>query len=73
MKYKAISHNMDEAGDYCPKRSRSYREREIYDITYIWNLRNDTNGLIYKTETDSKTQKTNFHDYKRGKGSRGTN
>jgi len=46
MKYKAISHNMDEARDYCTKWSRSYREREIYDITYLWNLRNDTNELI---------------------------
>ena len=23
-----------------------------YDITYIWNLKYDTNELIYKTETD---------------------
>ena len=28
------------------------REGEIaYDITYIWNLKNDTNELIYKTES----------------------
>ena len=29
-------------------------EREIsYNITYMWNLKkNDTNELIYKTETD---------------------
>lgn len=46
-------------------------KEEIYDITYIWNLRNDTNEQIYKTETDSKTQKTNFYDYKKGKGSEG--
>ena len=27
-----------------------------YDILYKWNLkRNDTNELIYKTETDSQT------------------
>ena len=26
-----------------------------YDITYMWNLKNDTNELIYKTETDSQT------------------
>ena len=26
-----------------------------YDIPYMWNLkRNDTNELIYRTETDSK-------------------
>ena len=26
-----------------------------YDIAYLWNLKNDTNELIYKTETDSQT------------------
>ena len=30
--------------------SKSERERQIsYDITYIWNLTCDTNGLTYKT------------------------
>ena len=24
-------------------------------ITYVWNLKYDTNELIYKTETDSQT------------------
>ena len=38
------------------------RQRRLisYDITYMWNLKNDTNELIYKTETDSQTQKTNL-------------
>ena len=27
------------------------------DITYMWNLKHDTNALIYKTEIDSQTQK----------------
>ena len=33
------------------------REGEIsYDITYRWNLKgNDTNELIFKTDTDSQT------------------
>ena len=33
----------------------SQTEKEkLYDIPYMWNLkRNDTNELIYKTETDS--------------------
>ena len=32
------------------------RERQIpYDITYIWNLKYDTNNLIYETEIDSQT------------------
>ena len=30
-----------------------------YDITYMWNLKYDTNEPIYKIETDSQTQKTN--------------
>ena len=31
-------------------------QRQIpYDITYMWNLKNDTNELFYKTETDSQT------------------
>ena len=42
--------------DYHTKLSKSYRERQIpYDITYMWNLKYDTNKLIYKTETDSQT------------------
>ena len=39
----------------------SERERQIpYDATYIWDLKSDANELIYKTETDSQTQKTNL-------------
>ena len=34
----------------------------------MWNLKNNTNELIYKTEIDSQTQKTN----QRGKGERDT-
>ena len=30
-----------------------------YDITYMWNLKYDTNELIYEIETDSQTWKTN--------------
>ena len=34
--------------------SQSERERQIlYDITYMWNLKYDTNELIYETETGS--------------------
>ena len=30
-------------------------QRQIsYDVTYMWNLKYDTNELIYKTETDSQ-------------------
>ena len=34
------------------------REREgqiSYDTTYMWNLKNDTNELLYKTETYPQT------------------
>ena len=38
------------------KWSKSEREREILcDTTYMWNLKYDTNELIYKTEADSQT------------------
>ena len=31
-------------------------QKEIpYDITYMWNLKYDTNEFIYETETDSQT------------------
>ena len=37
------------------------RERKIpYDITYMWNLKYDTNELTYETETDSQTQRTDL-------------
>ena len=36
--------------------SKSDRERQMpYDITYMWNLKYNTNELIYETETDSQT------------------
>ena len=41
-----------------------------YDITYMWNLKkNDTNELIYKTETDSDLE--NELMVSRGKGGEG--
>ena len=48
---------MDRPRDNHTKRSKSDSERQIsYSITYMWNLKkNDTNELIYKTETDSQT------------------
>ena len=34
-------------------------ERQIpYDITYMWNLKYGTNELIYETEIDSQTYRT---------------
>ena len=47
---------MDGAGDHYTEWSKSEGERQIlYDITYMWNLKYNTNELIYKTETDSQT------------------
>ena len=31
------------------------KEKDRCHITYMWNLKHDTNELIYKTETDSQT------------------
>ena len=39
---------------------KSERERQICNITYMWNLKSSTNELIYKTEIDSQTKKTNL-------------
>ena len=40
--------------------SKSERERQLSYITYMWNLKYDTNQPIYKTETDSQAKKTNL-------------
>ena len=46
---------MDGPRDYHTKRSKSEKERQIpYDITYMWDLKYDTDELIYETETDSQ-------------------
>ena len=57
------SNNMDGPRDYHTKWSKSEREKQIpYAITYMWNLKYDTNNnkyvtkeLIYETETESQT------------------
>ena len=47
---------MDGSRDYHTEWCKSDRERQIlYDITYMWNLKNNTNEFIYKTETDPQT------------------
>ena len=52
----AICSNMDGPRDYHTKWSKSERERQIaYDITFVWNLKYDTNELICETEIDSQT------------------
>ena len=47
----------------------SQKEKDKYFITYMWNLKNGKNELIYRTETDSWTQKTNLQSPK-GKAGR---
>ena len=47
---------MDGPRDYHTKWSKAARERQIYDIAYMWkNFLKDTNKLIYKTKLDSQT------------------
>ena len=49
----AICSNMDGPKDYQTKWNKSERERQIsYDITYMWNLKYDTNKFIHERETD---------------------
>ena len=49
----------------------SQTEKDKYHmISHMWNLIYDTNELIYKTETDSQTQKTNLW-LPKGKGGGG--
>ena len=46
---------MDWSRDYHTKWIKANRERQIpYDIAYMWNLKYDTDELLYKTETDHR-------------------
>ena len=38
----------------------SHKKKDIPDITFMWDLKYGTNEPIYKTETDSQTQRTDF-------------
>ena len=52
----AICSNIDGPSDQHTECNNS--ERKIPDgITCIWNLKYDINELVYKTETDSQTQR----------------
>ena len=52
----ALCSNVDATRDYHTKWIKPERERQIpYDITYMWNLKYDTNEPAYETETDSQT------------------
>ena len=60
----AICSNMGGPRDYYTKWNKSDRERQIYDVTYSWDLKNDTKGIIDKAETDSQTQEVYFQSAK---------
>ena len=50
---------MNEPRDYHPKWRKSGRRKQIpYDTTYMWNLKYDTNEIIYKTETNTDIENT---------------
>ena len=54
---KKLDSNMDATRDSHTKWSKSEKERQIsYDITFMWNLKYDTNEPINKTETDTQTE-----------------
>ena len=62
----AICKHMDGPRNYT-KWSKLHRKGPIsYDITCMWNLKYDTNELIYETETDTDIKKETY-DYQMGK------
>ena len=49
---------MDGPRDCHTKLSKSDRKRQIvYDIAYIWNIKNGTNELIYETNSVTYIEK----------------
>ena len=49
----SIFSNMDGPREYCAQWNKTDRERQIlYDVTYMCNLKNNTNESILKMETD---------------------
>ena len=58
----AICSNMDGPKDY-----RTKSEKDIYDITYMWNLKNNANESTYKQPHRHGKQ---TYGYQRGKGGR---
>ena len=66
----AIWGHMDGPRDYHTKWSKS--DKDKFHITYKWNLKNNTNVLIYRTETTHRHRKQT-HGYHRGMQGRGIN
>ena len=61
---KAICSNRDGPRDDHTKWSKSKRERQKPHITYMWNLKYDTNKLIYEKVTDPQSQRTDLWSLK---------
>ena len=59
-KYKennVICDNMIVTRNYHTKEVKSESERQLsYDITYMWNLKQGTNELIYKTDSQTENR-----------------
>ena len=51
---------MDRPRDYHTKQSKSEEKQIPYDVTYMWILKYGTNELIYETETEPQTQRTDL-------------
>ena len=50
---------MDGTRDYHTKWSKSEKKRQIpYNITYMWNLKYNTNELMYETKTHRHREQT---------------
>ena len=68
----AICTNMVGPRGYQTKWSQSDRERQIlYDVTYMWNLKNNTNEYTKQKQTHRLRKQT--YGYQRGKVGRGIN
>ena len=60
---------MGGPGDYYAKWSKSDRERQLsYDISYIWNLKNNTNELTYEIRNRFTDIEANLLLPKRNRG-----
>ena len=54
IKNNVICSNMDGPRDYHTKWSKSEKDN-YHMISHVWNLKYDTNELMYETEMDSQT------------------
>ena len=66
--------NTDGPRGYQTKWNKTEKDK-YHDIAYMWNLKNDTNEIIYKTETGLQTQEKKkqqtTYGYQRGKVGKG--